>query len=172
VSGNARKSSSVERGRRHKLGTVARAHWTEGTVSQSQPEAEPPEPAQFFFEPSRAEGHTDVLAKHRLKRLAAIAKRVPRGKPPLLAEIETPLVCFFRPHTHTRTSEAEVSTGYCIPPISIRWPLDAVLCLQDRMYPKQKVLIVLPFLADGVLALDGSKAEGTFFFGCRAIRML
>jgi hypothetical protein len=35
------------------------------------------------------EGRVDVLAKHCLKRLAAIAKKGPRGKPPTLAEIET-----------------------------------------------------------------------------------
>ncbi|KAH9040844.1 hypothetical protein EDB84DRAFT_1576937 [Lactarius hengduanensis] len=34
-------------------------------------------------------GRVDVLAKHCLKRLAAIAKKGPRGKPPSLAEIET-----------------------------------------------------------------------------------
>ena len=34
--------------------------------------------------------------------------------------------------------------------------------LQDRTYPQQKVLIVLPFLADGVLALCGTKSEGVF----------
>jgi hypothetical protein len=46
------------------------------------------------------EGRVDVLAKHCLKRLAAIAKKGPRGKPPTLAEIETASVCF-RPHTRT-----------------------------------------------------------------------
>ena len=35
------------------------------------------------------QGRIDVLAKHCLKRLAAIAKKGPRGKPPSLAEIET-----------------------------------------------------------------------------------
>ena len=35
------------------------------------------------------QGRVDVLAKHCLKRLAAIAKKGPRGKPPSLAEIET-----------------------------------------------------------------------------------
>ena len=41
-------------------------------------------------------------------------------------------------------------------------PLDAVFRLQERTYPKQKVPIVLPFLADGVLALGGTKSEGIF----------
>ena len=34
--------------------------------------------------------------------------------------------------------------------------------LQERTYPRQKVPIVLPFLADGVLALGGTKSEGIF----------
>jgi hypothetical protein len=34
--------------------------------------------------------------------------------------------------------------------------------LQQRTYPQQKVPIILPFLADGILALGGTKAEGIF----------
>ncbi|KAH9963815.1 hypothetical protein BC827DRAFT_1128657 [Russula dissimulans] len=90
-----------------------------------------------------AEGRVDVLAKHCLKRLAAIAKKGPRGKPPTLAEIETASDAAFHPSTFGE-------------------PLDAVFRLQERTYPKQKVPIVLPFLADGVLALGGTKAEGIF----------
>ncbi|KAI0256424.1 hypothetical protein BJV78DRAFT_1273252 [Lactifluus subvellereus] len=89
------------------------------------------------------EGRLDVLAKHCLKRLAAIAKKGPRGKPPTLAEIETASDAAFNPSTFGE-------------------PLDAVFRLQERTYPTQKVPIVLPFLADGVLALGGTKAEGIF----------
>ncbi|KAF8482505.1 hypothetical protein DFH94DRAFT_367952 [Russula ochroleuca] len=89
------------------------------------------------------EGRVDVLAKHCLKRLAAIAKKGPRGKPPTLAEIETASDAAFNPSTFGE-------------------PLDAVFRLQERTYPTQKVPIVLPFLADGVLALGGTKAEGIF----------
>ncbi|KAI0288123.1 hypothetical protein BC826DRAFT_1107936 [Russula brevipes] len=89
------------------------------------------------------EGRVDVLAKHCLKRLMAIAKKGPRGKPPSLAEIETASDAAFHPSTFGE-------------------PLDAVFRLQERTYPKQKVPIVLPFLADGVLALGGTKAEGIF----------
>jgi Rho GTPase-activating protein 39 len=57
------------------------------------------------------EGRVDVLAKHCVKRLAAIAKKGPRGKPPTLAEIETASVCFrFRVHG---ASKAEMVTGCC-----------------------------------------------------------
>ena len=40
--------------------------------------------------------------------------------------------------------------------------LDSILRLQERKYPQQKVPIILPFLADGILALGGLKAEGIF----------
>lgn len=34
--------------------------------------------------------------------------------------------------------------------------------LQARSYPSLKVPVILPFLADGILALGGLKAEGIF----------
>lgn len=34
--------------------------------------------------------------------------------------------------------------------------------MQERNYPHQKVPITLPFLADGILALGGTKSEGIF----------
>jgi hypothetical protein len=46
------------------------------------------------------EGRVDVLAKHCLKRLAAIAKKGPRGKPPTLAEIDTASVRFAVVHLY------------------------------------------------------------------------
>jgi hypothetical protein len=40
--------------------------------------------------------------------------------------------------------------------------LDSIFRLQQRTYADAKVPIILPFLADGILALGGTKAEGTF----------
>jgi len=40
--------------------------------------------------------------------------------------------------------------------------LDAIIRLQERNYPQQKIPIILPFLGDGILALGGMKAEGIF----------
>ncbi|KAG6898150.1 hypothetical protein C0992_004866 [Termitomyces sp. T32_za158] len=40
--------------------------------------------------------------------------------------------------------------------------LDAIIRLQERKYAQQKVPIILPFLADGILALGGLKTEGIF----------
>lgn len=40
--------------------------------------------------------------------------------------------------------------------------LDRVYRLQERTYPKLQVPIILPFLADGILALGGLKQEGIF----------
>ena len=40
--------------------------------------------------------------------------------------------------------------------------MDAIIRLQERNYPHQKVPIILPFLADGILALGGQRSEGIF----------
>ncbi|KAG6861674.1 hypothetical protein C0995_013243 [Termitomyces sp. Mi166 len=89
------------------------------------------------------EGRVDVMAKYCLRRLAYISKKGPRGKPPSLAEIETASDSAFNPSTFGET-------------------LDGIIRLQERKYPQQKVPIILPFLADGILALGGLKAEGIF----------
>jgi Rho GTPase-activating protein 39 len=40
--------------------------------------------------------------------------------------------------------------------------LDAIIRLQERNYPHLQIPIILPFLADGILALGGTKSEGIF----------
>jgi len=40
--------------------------------------------------------------------------------------------------------------------------LDVIIRLQERNYPHKKVPIILPFLADGILALGGLRLEGIF----------
>ncbi|THH14803.1 hypothetical protein EW146_g5582 [Bondarzewia mesenterica] len=92
---------------------------------------------------SQTEGRVDVMAKYCLKRLSVIAKRGPRGKPPSMSEIETASDAAFNPSTFGE-------------------PLDAIFRLQERNYPHQRIPIILPFLADGILALGGTKAEGIF----------
>ncbi|VDB91641.1 unnamed protein product [Peniophora sp. CBMAI 1063] len=92
---------------------------------------------------THTEGRVDVMAKHCLKRLCIIAKRGPRGKPPTVAELETASDAAFNPSTFGES-------------------LDAVYRLQERNYPRQKIPIILPFLADGILALGGTKSEGIF----------
>ncbi|KAF7362103.1 Rho GTPase-activating protein 39 isoform 2 [Mycena venus] len=89
------------------------------------------------------EGRVDVIAKYCVKRLAFIAKKGPRGRPPTAAEIETASDAAFNPSTFGES-------------------LDAIFRLQERTYPSQRVPIILPFLADGILALGGSKSEGIF----------
>ncbi|KAG6920068.1 hypothetical protein DXG01_010136 [Tephrocybe rancida] len=89
------------------------------------------------------EGRVDVMAKYCLRRLSYISKKGPRGKPPTLAEIETASDAAFNPSTFGET-------------------LDGIIRLQERKYPQQKVPIILPFLADGILALGGLKSEGIF----------
>ncbi|KAK7472964.1 hypothetical protein VKT23_001068 [Stygiomarasmius scandens] len=92
---------------------------------------------------SKQEGRVDVMAKYCLKRLDFISKKGPRGKPPTVAEIETASDAAFNPSTFGES-------------------LDAIIRLQERNYPQQKVPIILPFLTDGILALGGTKAEGIF----------
>lgn len=92
---------------------------------------------------SQSEGRVDVMAKHCLRRLSVISKKGPRGKPPSMAEIETASDAAFNPSTFGES-------------------LDATMRLQERNYPSEKIPIVLPFLADGILALGGTKCEGIF----------
>jgi hypothetical protein len=40
--------------------------------------------------------------------------------------------------------------------------LDRIMSLQSRSYPSLKVPVILPFLADGILALGGLTSEGIF----------
>lgn len=92
---------------------------------------------------AQQEGRVDVIAKHCLRRLVAISKKGPRGKPPTMAEIETASDAAFNPSTFGES-------------------LDATMRLQERNYSHEKIPIILPFLADGILALGGMKAEGIF----------
>lgn len=92
---------------------------------------------------SQSEGRVDIMAKHCLRRLSAISKKGPRGKPPSVAEIETASDAAFNPSTFGES-------------------LHAVMRLQERNYPNENIPIILPFLADGILALGGTKCEGIF----------
>lgn len=92
---------------------------------------------------THSEGRVDIMAKYCVRRLAAISKRGPRGKPPSVAEIETAADAAFNPSTFGES-------------------LDATMRLQERNYPSERIPIILPFLADGILALGGTKCEGIF----------
>ncbi|KAI0782113.1 Rho GTPase activation protein, partial [Abortiporus biennis] len=89
------------------------------------------------------ESRVDVMAKYCLRRLDNISRKGPRGKPPTLAEIETASDAAFHPSIFGES-------------------LDVIYRLQERNYPHLKVPIILPFLADGILALGGTKSEGIF----------
>ncbi|KAH9945657.1 hypothetical protein B0H21DRAFT_744108 [Amylocystis lapponica] len=92
---------------------------------------------------SQQEGRVDVMAKYCLRRLAYISKKGPRGKPPSIAEIETASDAAFHPSIFGES-------------------LDGIFRLQERTYPDKQVPIILPFLADGILALGGTRSEGIF----------
>ncbi|KAG8685589.1 hypothetical protein FRC09_014658, partial [Ceratobasidium sp. 395] len=89
------------------------------------------------------EGRVDVMAKYCLHRLPVIAKKGPRGKPPTAQEITNASDSAFNPSTFGES-------------------LSAIMRLQERTYASSKVPIILPFLADGILALGGTKSEGIF----------
>ncbi|QRV79386.1 Rho GTPase-activating-like protein [Ceratobasidium sp. AG-Ba] len=89
------------------------------------------------------EGRVDVMAKYCLHRLPVIAKKGPRGKPPTAQEITNAADSAFNPSTFGES-------------------LGAIMRLQERTYASSKVPIILPFLADGILALGGTKSEGIF----------
>ncbi|XP_006460909.1 hypothetical protein AGABI2DRAFT_69042 [Agaricus bisporus var. bisporus H97] len=92
---------------------------------------------------SHQEGRIDIIAKHCLRRLAIVAQKGPRGKPPTLVEIEAASDAAFNPSIFGES-------------------LDAIIRLQERNYPRKKVPIILPFLSDGILALGGLRSEGIF----------
>lgn len=89
------------------------------------------------------ESRIDVIAKYCIGRLSLIAKRGPRGKAPTCAEIETASDAAFNPSTFGES-------------------LESIFRLQHRTYPGAKVPIILPFLADGIIALGGLASEGTW----------
>lgn len=108
------------------------------------------------------------MAKYCLRRLDFIAKKGPRGKPPSCAEIEVAAVSVanFSP-LRICVPRIELVLTSCTQdaafnPSTFGESLDAIIRLQQRNYPHQKVPIILPFLADGILALGGPKAEGIF----------
>lgn len=92
---------------------------------------------------NQQESRIDIIAKYCLRRLAVITKKGPRGKPPTVSEIETASDAAFNPSTFGES-------------------LDVIIRLQERNYPHKKVPIILPFLADGILALGGLCLEGIF----------
>ncbi len=89
------------------------------------------------------EGRIDVMAKYCIGRLSVIARRGPRGKPPTCSEIETASDAAFNPSTFGES-------------------LESIFRIQHRTYPEAKVPIILPFLADGIIALGGLATEGTW----------
>ncbi|KAH8828142.1 hypothetical protein DL96DRAFT_1463603 [Flagelloscypha sp. PMI_526] len=92
---------------------------------------------------SHSEARVDVMAKYCLRRIEVISRKGPKGKPPTVAEIEIAADAAFNPSTFGES-------------------LDAIMRLQERSYPHQKVPVILPFLADGILALGGNRSEGIF----------
>lgn len=92
---------------------------------------------------THTESRIDIMAKYCVSRLAVISKKGPRPKPPTIQEIESAADAAFNPSTFGES-------------------LESIMRLQLRTYPDSKVPIILPFLADSIIALGGSKREGIF----------
>ncbi|EIW82547.1 RhoGAP-domain-containing protein [Coniophora puteana RWD-64-598 SS2] len=109
-------------------------------------------PSKDFEDPLRAfltshtaqkEARADLMAKHCLRRLAAIVRKGPRGKPLSTAEI---------------AAAADAAFAQC----TFGESLEGSMQLQAESYPDERVPVVLPFLANGILLLGGTRAEGIF----------
>lgn len=92
---------------------------------------------------THTESRIDIMAKYCVSRLAVISKKGPRPKPPTIQEIESAADAAFNPSTFGES-------------------LESIMRLQLRTYPDSKVPIILPFLADSIIALGGPKREGIF----------
>ncbi|KAL7415284.1 hypothetical protein BDY24DRAFT_382457 [Mrakia frigida] len=82
-----------------------------------------------------------IMASHCLERL--LANKPPKGKAPTVLEIESAMGAAFNPSVFGST-------------------LTQTLQVQSELYPDDRVPIILPFLANGILALGGACTEGIF----------
>lgn len=57
---------------------------------------------------------------------------------------------------------ANRSQGAAFYPSTFGSTLEETMARQAALYPTEKVPIILPFLAQGILALDGAETEGLF----------
>ncbi|WVQ95503.1 hypothetical protein IAU59_002600 [Kwoniella sp. CBS 9459] len=84
-----------------------------------------------------------VMAKYCMAKLETLAAKGARGKALTIGEIEHASDAAFYPSVYGES-------------------LDRIMELQKRAYPTLKVPVILPFLADGILALGGLQSEGIF----------
>jgi len=85
----------------------------------------------------------DVYSKHCSSQLARICKRGPRGKVLTIAEIERSKEAPFRPSIFGET-------------------LEYIMKLQTESHSDQTIPLILPFLTEAVLQLNGKSSEGIF----------
>lgn len=111
-------------------------------------------PPSKNFEPSlrafmtqathQPEGRIDVMAKYCLRRLAYIARKGLRGKPPTLHEIEAASVSAttYRSPPRALCSKPPRAKDAAFHPSIFGESLDAIFRLQERNYPHQCVPII------------------------------
>ncbi|WWC92229.1 uncharacterized protein L201_007183 [Kwoniella dendrophila CBS 6074] len=84
-----------------------------------------------------------IMSKYCIGKLDSLIAKGGRGKALTVGEIEHASDAAFYPSVYGES-------------------LDRIMELQKRAYPTLKVPVILPFLADGILALGGLQAEGIF----------
>ncbi|TXT03883.1 hypothetical protein VHUM_04306 [Vanrija humicola] len=84
-----------------------------------------------------------IMSKFCLARLDSWLKNGGRGRVLTVAEIEHASDAAFYPSVYGQT-------------------LETIMQRQEGAYPELRIPIILPFLADGILALGGTEAEGIF----------
>ncbi|KAK8850469.1 hypothetical protein IAR55_004387 [Kwoniella newhampshirensis] len=84
-----------------------------------------------------------VMAKYCITKLEIMTSKGGRGKALTVGEIEHASDAAFYPSVYGES-------------------LDRIMSLQKRSYPSLMIPVILPFLADGILALGGLQSEGIF----------
>nr|XP_018259661.1 uncharacterized protein I303_07729 [Kwoniella dejecticola CBS 10117]OBR81819.1 hypothetical protein I303_07729 [Kwoniella dejecticola CBS 10117] len=84
-----------------------------------------------------------IMSKYCIGKLEVLTAKGGRGKALTIGEIEHASDAAFYPSVYGES-------------------LDRIMELQKRAYPSLKVPVILPFLADGILALGGLQSEGIF----------
>ncbi|WWC72523.1 uncharacterized protein I206_106485 [Kwoniella pini CBS 10737] len=84
-----------------------------------------------------------IMSKYCIGKLDVLTAKGGRGKALTIGEIEHASDAAFYPSVYGES-------------------LDRIMELQKRAYPDLKVPVILPFLADGILALGGLESEGIF----------
>lgn len=83
------------------------------------------------------------LSRHVHEKIKRVMKNGPRGKTPTVAEIERAIEAPFNPSVFNES-------------------LEEIMRQQEAEYPTRRLPVIVPFLANAILDLDGAHTEGIF----------